>query len=85
MKDRQIKYSDFPKIEEVKDIALEILQSGKMVTASILGRYLKIKENTALHKLCRLEKKGLCESRIGTIKDKSGKPNRVRIYYIKDK
>lgn len=85
MKDRQIKYSDFPKIEEVKDIALEILQSGKSVNAITLAKYLKINPNSAQKKLYALENKGLCNSKIVTIKDSSGKANLSRIYYIKDK
>lgn len=85
MKDRQIKYADFPKIEEYSDIVLDILKSGKNVTATALAKYLKIKNNTAWKKLDSLEKKGLCSSKEVMVKDSSGKANLSRIYYIKDK
>ena len=85
MKDRQIKYSDFPKIEEVKDIALEILQSGKIVTAQSLAKYLKISDNAARKKLKKIEKNGLCSSKYSMVKDAKGSPQKTRIYYIKDK
>lgn len=85
METRKVKsYNDFPEICILKDETLDILKTGKKITITNLAKYLKISYDAAEKRLSTLEKNGMCTSELMTIKDSTGRPNRSRVYYIKN-